>query len=509
AEKNLFSIFWEKNRFFLFQSFILEPIETTDAHLIPYLERAIKEREKNSLMQKCRNELKTSLSSLPSNLQFEFLRTMRCFNELNRPLLGRYRGLRTSNKQQLEKHLAAAFYPATGYGYGKSYAYRQATPLGSVFKLLVAYQTLMERLEQGKDLNPLTLTDQIEWHANPNSNEQILGYTQEGLPITRLYKQGRLARSSNPNIGKTDLLRAIESSSNIYFSLLASEHIQDPETLIQTSKNFLFGEKTGIELPGEFAGQLPNDLSFNRTGLYAFAIGQHSLTVTPLQTAVMLSTIANKGCVLKPKIVQLIAGQERLREYSDPFSTQQFPFQEHLKLIGIHFPLFTSCLKEEQKPHIWMNSTCVKQQIPLPDPVRNMLLEGMYKVVNGEKGNARPSIIRSLNRHPKWKKNYLELQGGQLIGKTGTAEILYKSTIDAETPAFKVDHIWFAGISFLPKHQKIKDRAELVIVVYLPFNKSGGKEAAPIAAEIVKKWREIKKTHGCTQDFIQKETLLK
>ena len=509
AEKNLFSIFWEKNRFFLFQSFILEPIETTDAHLIPYLERAIKEREKNSLMQKCRNELKTSLSSLPSNLQFEFLRTMRCFNELNRPLLGRYRGLRTSNKQQLEKHLAAAFYPVTGYGYGKSYAYRQATPLGSVFKLLVAYQTLMERLEQGKDLNPLTLTDQIEWHANPNSNEQILGYTQEGLPITRLYKQGRLARSSNPNIGKTDLLRAIESSSNIYFSLLASEHIQDPETLIQTSKNFLFGEKTGIELPGEFAGQLPNDLSFNRTGLYAFAIGQHSLTVTPLQTAVMLSTIANKGCVLKPKIVQLIAGQERLREYSDPFSTQQFPFQEHLKLIGIHFPLFTSCLKEEQKPHIWMNSTCVKQQIPLPDPVRNMLLEGMYKVVNGEKGNARPSIIRSLNRHPKWEKNYLELQGGQLIGKTGTAEILYKSTIDAETPAFKVDHSWFAGISFLPKHQKIKDRAELVIVVYLPFNKSGGKEAAPIAAEIVKKWREIKKTHGCTQDFIQKETLLK
>lgn len=503
AEKNLFSIFWEKNRLFFFQSFILEPTETTDAHLIPYLERAIKEREKNSLMQKCREELKTSLSLLPPNLQSEFLKTMRCFNELDRPLLGRYRGLKTSNKQQLEKHLAAAFYPANGYGYGKSYAYRQATPLGSVFKLLVAYQTLMERLEQGKDLNPLTLIDQIEWHPNPNSNEQILGYTQEGLPITRLYKQGRLARSSNPNIGKTDLLRAIESSSNIYFSLLASEHIQNPETLIQTSKNFLFGKKTGIELPGEFSGQLPNDLSFNRTGLYAFAIGQHSLTVTPLQTAVMLSTIANKGCVLKPKIVQLIAGQERLREYSDPFSLQQFPFQEHLKLIGISFPLFTSCLKEEQKPHIWINSTCVKQQIPLPDPVRNILLEGMYKVVNGEKGNARPSIIRSLNRHPEWKKNYLDLQGGQLIGKTGTAEILYKSTIDTETPAFKVDHSWFAGISFLPKHQKTKDKAELVVVVYLPFNKSGGKEAAPIAAEVVKKWREIQKNHGYAQDFIQ------
>ena len=507
AEKNLFTTFWEKNRFFLFQSILLDSIETTETHLIPYLERAIKEKEKNPFIQKCREEFKKILSTLPFALQSEFLKTMRSFNNLNRPLLGRYRGLRTSNKQQLEKHLAAAFYPTTGYGYGKSYAYRQATPLGSVFKLLVAYQTLMERLEQGKDLNPLTLTDQIQWHANPNSNEQILGYTQEGLPITRLYKQGRLARSSNPNIGKTDLLRAIESSSNIYFSLLASEHIQDPETLIHTSKNFLFGEKTGIELPGEFSGQLPNDLSFNRTGLYAFAIGQHSLTVTPLQTAIMLSTIANKGYVLKPKIVQLIAGQERLREYSDPFSIQQFPFQEHLKLIGIHFPLFTSCLKEEQKPHIWMNSTCVKQHISLPDPVRNMLLEGMYKVVNGEKGNARPSIIRSFNRHPEWKKNYLELQGGQLIGKTGTAEILYKSTIDAETPAFKVDHSWFAGISFLPKQQKIRDRAELVVIVYLPFSKSGGKEAAPIVAEMIKKWREIQKSHGCVQNFTQTESL--
>lgn len=509
AEKNLFAIFWEKIRFPMFQSFILESIEKTDSHLIPYLERAIEEKKKIVPIQKCADELKKTISLLPSNLQSEFLQTMRCFNELNRPLLGRYRGLRTSLNQQLEKHLAGAFYPATGYGYGKSYAYRQATPLGSVFKLLVAYQALMECLEQGKDLNPLTLIDQIQWHPNPNSNEQILGYTQENQPITRLWKQGRLARSSNPNIGKTDMLRAIESSSNIYFSLLASEHIQDPETLIKTAKNFLFGEKTGIELPGEFAGQLPNDLSCSRTGLYAFAIGQHSLTVTPLQTAVMLSTIANKGIVIQPKIVQLIAGQERLREYGDPFSIQQFPFQENLKLIGIDFPLFTSCLPEEQAPHIWVNSTRVKQKLFLPDPIRNILLEGMYKVVNGEKGNARPTIIRSLNRHPEWKKNYLELQGGQLIGKTGTAEILYKSTIDVETPAFKVDHTWFAGISFLPEQQKSRDKAELVIIVYLPFSKSGGKEAAPIAAEMIKKWREIQEAHDCTQNFTQKASLVK
>ncbi len=505
AEKNLFAPFWEKARFLIFQSFILESIERTDAHLIPYLERAIEERKKITPMQKCADELKKNLLSLPCSLQSEFLKTMRCFDELNRPLVGRYRGLRSCAKQQLEKHLAAAFYPSIGYGYGKSYAYRQATPLGSVFKLLVAYQALIERLEQDKDLNPLTLIDQIQWHSNPNSNAQVLGYTQDGQPITRLWKQGRLARSSNPNIGKTDLLRAIESSSNIYFSLLASEHIQDPETLIKTSRNFLFGSKTGIELPGEFAGQLPNDLSFNRTGLYAFAIGQHSLTVTPLQTSVMLSAIANKGRVLKPKIVQLIAGQERLREYGDPFSIQQFPFQEHLKLIGIHFPLFTSCLKEEQESHIWVNSTCVKQQLFLPDPIRNVLLEGMYKVVNGEKGNARPSVIRSLNRHPEWKKNYLDLQGGQLIGKTGTAEILYKPTLDVETSAFKVDHSWFAGISFLPQQQKSRDKAELVIIVYLPFSKSGGKEGAPIAAEMIKKWREIQKDHGCSQNFVSKK----
>jgi cell division protein FtsI/penicillin-binding protein 2 len=36
---------------------------------------------------------------------------------------------------------------------------------------------------------------------------------------------------------------------------------------------------------------------------------------------------------------------------------------------------------------------------------------------------------------------------------------------------------------------------ELVVVVYLRFGTHGGKEAAPLVAQMVKKWREICARH--------------
>ena len=104
-------------------------------------------------------------------------------------------------------------------------------------------------------------------------------------------------------------MRAIETSSNPYFSLLAAEYLKDPEDLIRAAKEFGYGEKTKITLPGEIAGNVPQDVVTNRTGLYATAIGQHTLVTTPLQTALMLGAIANGGKLLEPKIVSLVAGK--------------------------------------------------------------------------------------------------------------------------------------------------------------------------------------------------------
>ena len=411
---------------------------------------------------------------------------MHSFDELSNPLVGKYRFIRSHNGKQCQKDLAAAFYPPSGYGYTRSQAYRQATPQGSVFKLVAAYEAIKSRPLYA--LNPLTLIDD----SKPFS--QVLGRTLTGEPIPRLYKKGTLPRSSHANIGKIDLLGALEQSSNFYFSLLAGDHMDTPMALAEAARLFGFGERSGIELPGEIPGTIPEDLMHNRSGLYAFAIGQHSLTVTPLQTAVMLSSIANEGKILKPQIVQLVVGKEPSREEDPLFSERKYPFKEDLALIGIDFPLFTETQKNQEQPCIHYTPTEVRRILYFPQQIRHLLLEGMRRTVSGSRGSANASVIRNLSSHKDMLSDYINLQH-HLVGKTGTAEIRYRQTIDAETKASMQTHVWFGGISF--KEANSFEHPDLVVVVYLRFGQAG-KEAAPLAAQIVKKWRELCAFHNGT-----------
>ncbi len=504
TEKMLFQKFWKACKYLFLQAIISSQSEAVAEDYPPlraYLDQLLLHRK--DLWNSAFEDLSKLFSALTPKQTIQYMKCMRSFEELDRPLYGKYRLLRNTKGVQLEKHLAAAFYPPTGFGYVRSQAFRQSTPQGSVFKLAVGYEALKEKYEYLKenqlglgDLNPLTLIDQIQMSGPLGSPKQMLGYTLDGQPIRRLYKGGMLPRT-HPNIGKIDLISAIAQSSNIYFSLLAAEHIADPTYLEKATREFGLGDKTGIDLPGEIRGSLPDDLSDNKTGLYSFAIGQHSLIVTPLQTAVMYGAFARQGQILKPQIVSLIVGKEG-RE--DPFANNDirtYPFQEPLALAGIDFPLFTEALSPSYAPLIHKTTPQIKRTLFLPEEIRTILLEGLHQVVVGKKGLARASSIRYLKTYPKAGKEYTQLQN-QLVGKTGTAEIFYKPWIDAESKAEIRNHIWFAGIVF-PEDQspstKGWDEGELVVVIYLRFSQSGGKEAAPLAAQIATKWREIKKKY--------------
>lgn len=490
AQKKMFKKFWEQLRPNFLQFFITG--EADPALGNPYL-TAILELRKMVPHDPQLEKVKTLLTKLPTEQRLPFLQSIRSFGQLNRPLFGKYPLLRGGQEIQLEKHLAAAFYPSGGFGFARSQAFRQSTPQGSIFKLAIAYEALKKRyaaLEEWQRtldrMSPLTLTDDFKW-AGSNSNEQVLGFLENGQPIKRLYKEGRLPRSSHPNIGKIDLLGALEQSSNIYFSLLASDYIDNPTLLEQTARAFNLGEKTGIELPGEYGGSVPSDLAFNKTGLYSFAIGQHSLVVTPLQTAVMLSTIANGGKVLKPKIVQLAAGTESaLDTAEDIFARTDYPLKENLSLIGVHFPLFTQTIASEKKAQVNLQMREVKRELYFPERIRSTLLEGMHQVLAGSKGTARAGLIRGSYQDPKALQAYQQLSSS-VFGKTGTAEILYKQTIDAESKAEMEKHVWFGALSFSDEKQK---EPELVVVVYLRFG-DAGKDAAPLALRMIERWREI------------------
>ncbi len=425
--------------------------------------------------------LKQKLEGLPKHQGIAYLKTLRSFEDLTAPLQGQYTNLRTDQNEHLEKHLASAFYPLYGYGFSKSLAFRQTSAQGSVFKLVTAYQMLMERKEKNENLNPLALIDDLKGNHLSTSNKQILGSTLDGTPYYRYYKGGRLPRSSHSGMGRVDIYGALEQSSNLYFAIIAGEYIQNPMSLAKAAQTFALGERTGVDLPSEAKGNVPDDLDQNRTGLYSFAIGQHKLEVTPLQTAVMVSAIANQGTVIKPHVLKQMEGPERVLQH-EILSEVSLPAAEKL---------FTTITTDREENIVYCTPTEIKRKIPFPTDVFHTITEGMRKVVMGPRGSARPSIMRNFYDNPSAVRDYLDIHQ-DMIAKTGTAQIRYKQTVSKAASAVMKDNIWLAAISYKPQllTERTYEDPELVVVVFLRFRQAG-REGGTIAGQVIKKWREI------------------
>ena len=435
AEKSLFSEFWDKHQWKFFDAFIYGNV-SKDFDLQPFLFHLV------LTSKEAEGKLLESLDLMRAKkVPFKLMTTFHSFNELSDPLWGRYYSLRSKTLQGL----AGSFYPRNGFGYGKSYAYGRSTPIGSLFKIVTGYEALKQIYQCG--LPSLEIIDEMNTNI-VTENGIVLGRHLDGSLITRHYKGGRLPRS-HASLGRIDFGAAMERSSNIYFSLLAGEVINHPAELQKTTEHFGFGKTTGIDLYGETGGYVPDDLRDNRTGLYSFAIGQHSLVVTPLQTAGMLTAIGNGGAILKPQIVKMRASPEGVKE-------------------------------TERE---------VRRVIDMPIKVRTELMEGMRRVVMGAKGPVQPYRIRALYEHPKWIPEYKALQD-QFVGKTSTAEFVYRPTLDREGGPLICKDIWFGTLSFKKGDDYRIDMPDLSVVVYLKFG-DYGKEAAPLAAQVIKKWREI------------------
>jgi cell division protein FtsI/penicillin-binding protein 2 len=337
---------------------------------------------------------------------------------------------------------------------------------------------------------------------------RYVGYTEDGKPIPQLYKGGRLPRSlAHQHNGRVDLVRAIEVSSNPYFSLLAGECLNQPDDLSHAATVFGFGSRTGIDLPGEIQGKVPRDLATNRTGLYAMAIGQHSLVVTPLQTAIMLASIANGGKVLKPKLVKLTAGRQLSKGEDQIVCLPSFPYQDALSLVGIDFPLFSAVSYANQESLVKCIPTEIKSEIFMPEVVRQIILKGLRAATLRSHQENLTSLTRLYGQYPEAIRQFTELKS-QLLGKTSTAESVENIDLDLQEGTNIYTHVWFGSIAF---QQRDKNKAvllfkdefgvpEIIVVVYLRYG-GYGKEAAPIAAQMVNKWREIKKKYAISKEL--------
>lgn len=188
--------------------------------------------------------------------------------------------------------------------------------------------------------------------------------------------------------GNTNARRAIEGSCNVYFYNLGLKLGIDK--IIEYGKMFGFEQKTGIDLPYEFYGKLPNKEQilkqyggkFPRGLLLNYGIGQGEILATPLQMAVYTAALANKGTIHQPHIVKEI--------YNNVIGKKQ----------PVHYDSF---------------------DLPIKKEYFDIVHQGMSDVVNGGSGTAKRA----------------QVHGIEVCGKTGTAQNPGK------------DHAWF--LCFAPR----------------------------------------------------------
>lgn len=230
--------------------------------------------------------------------------------------------------------------------------------------------------------------------------------------------------------------KAITESCDVYFYRLASVlGIDDMHSFLQ---KFGFGEKTGIDLVGEKPGLLPSrEWKFEQKKQSWYpgeslitAIGQGSNQVTPLQLARATATLANRGNVVTPFLVDKIVTAT---------DTHAGP-ETHNEIIAL------------KKSNV------------------EAIVSAMVDVVHNERGTAHDL---------KKDFNYF------MAGKTGTAQVLgikQNAKYDENAIEFKYrDHALF--IAFAPA-----DDPKIAVAVIAENGGHGGSIAAPIAAKIIKQY---------------------
>lgn len=117
------------------------------------------------------------------------------------------------------------------------------------------------------------------------------------------------------NYGTVTLTEAIAHSSNVAMVKIAKDF--DREEFCMLIRDFGFGEYTGIELPGEVRGRIPEHSDINDVEIATLVFGQ-GLTVNLLQLAYAYQVIANKGVLNRPVLIKEIRDGTRTVYESDP-----------------------------------------------------------------------------------------------------------------------------------------------------------------------------------------------
>lgn len=172
---------------------------------------------------------------------------------------------------------------------------------GSVFKLVIAVAALEEGM------------------VNLNDSIYCPGYYKVGDLTFQCWKES--------GHGNQNITEAIANSCNVFFYTLGQKLGIDK--INYYTRLMGFGEKTGVDLPGELEGLVPSEgwkiNTFNQSwypgDTVNISIGQGFLLVTPLQIHNMLCLIVNEGWLNRPYLVERIVSPsgEIIKEFNPGF----------------------------------------------------------------------------------------------------------------------------------------------------------------------------------------------
>jgi cell division protein FtsI (penicillin-binding protein 3) len=117
------------------------------------------------------------------------------------------------------------------------------------------------------------------------------------------YKIGENIVHDTRPLGWLSLQQIIKYSSNIGAAKLSEK--LGPESLYTHLRYFGFGEKTGIDCPGETSGNLLPHKKWSNIDMAAISFGQ-GISVSAIQLITAACAIANDGILMKPYIVQAV-----------------------------------------------------------------------------------------------------------------------------------------------------------------------------------------------------------
>ncbi|MDI6890485.1 MAG: penicillin-binding protein 2 [Thermodesulfovibrionales bacterium] len=206
----------------------------------------------------------------------------------------------------------------------------------------------------------------------------------------------------------------IQKSSNVGSVMIGMR--LGKERVYKYAKLLGFGEKTGIDLPGEVSGWIRPPERWSGTSIGAIPIGQE-VAVTPLQVLRAYSAIANGGSLVRPHVVSEIISPEG-------------------KLLV--------SLRDMEMNRIISKKTAET----FKDILKGVVEEG---------GTGKSASI----------------EGNEVAGKTGTAQI-----INPKTKRYSKEKFVSSFVGFVPADNP---RLALIVVIYEPKGQIyGGVVAAPV-----------------------------